>query len=742
MAKTSLLRLKNVSKFYYNKGTVASGFTKVNLELNLGEFVVITGESGSGKSTLLHVLSGLDTYEEGEMYINGEETSHYTEKDFEEYRKTYIGNIFQSFNLVNSYTVYQNIELVLLLNGYKKKEIKTKINELIDKVGLTKYRKTKVSKLSGGQKQRVAIARALAKDTPIIIADEPTGNLDSNSAKSVLKLLAEVSKDKLVVLVTHNYDQVEEYATRKLEMHDGKIREDSILKEVKTLKPSEYKFKDLTLINKVRLGFRNTFNIFSKFILTFFVFIFVITSFLSEYAGFKTIEMSDELTGTNAFFTNFDPNRIVVQKSDKTAFTSEDYSKLKSLDHVSYINKDDVFIDNQFNINDKDYNFSFFGRVDDINRASKVTKGRMPEKDNEIVVAVMEGDYYGTQDIYDIPLEIYNNYSYSKISFDNPLVIVGVIEIPFEDYKENIFYLSSNAIANLRLYTTVGYSKTSYVLNNKVYKVDDYDYNIIPTSYLSSGEAIVSNDMNMFCSYSWCKNKPITINTETIYFKDSIDLTIVNMYTKNNYKNLTGRDDFEYIPFNTIFISNEDFNKLYNKESYQSSIYVDDELNIDKVNKAILDLGYNTLPLKDNLDNPLDTLMGIFKILRVIVFVGEFVFLFFIAYVVIKLIQKSKNVYYATVRILGGSKKIVNDLIRAELLSCFHIAFIIVVLGIIAFNHSGLDIPSITQIVKYMNILDFVFIYVILLAMSLLISERYSRKLFKSSAMKSYREAV
>jgi len=169
-----MLKLKNVSKFYYSKGVIATGFTKANLELNLGEFVAITGESGSGKSTLLNVISGLDSYEEGEMYINGKETSHYSENDFENFRRKYISNIFQSFNLVNSYTVYQNIELVLLLNGYKKTQVKNKINELIKKVDLYKYRNTKVSKLSGGQKQRVAIARALAKETPIIIADEPT----------------------------------------------------------------------------------------------------------------------------------------------------------------------------------------------------------------------------------------------------------------------------------------------------------------------------------------------------------------------------------------------------------------------------------------------------------------------------------------------------------------------------------------------------------------------------------------
>ena len=139
-----MLKLKKVSKFYYSKGMVATGFTKVSTELKIGEFVAITGESGSGKSTLLNVISGLDSYEEGEMYINGEETSHYSEKDYEIYRKKYVGNIFQSFNLITSYTVYQNIELVLLINGYKKKDIKYKVIELINKVGLSKYKNTKV----------------------------------------------------------------------------------------------------------------------------------------------------------------------------------------------------------------------------------------------------------------------------------------------------------------------------------------------------------------------------------------------------------------------------------------------------------------------------------------------------------------------------------------------------------------------------------------------------------------------
>ena len=132
-----------------------TGITKVNLELKLGEFVVITGESGSGKTTLLNVISGLDNYQEGEMYINDKKTCYYSKKDFEEYRKKYVANVFQNFNLVNSYTVYQNVELPLLLSGYKKEEIREKILDMIDKVGLTKFKNTKISKLSGGQRQKV-----------------------------------------------------------------------------------------------------------------------------------------------------------------------------------------------------------------------------------------------------------------------------------------------------------------------------------------------------------------------------------------------------------------------------------------------------------------------------------------------------------------------------------------------------------------------------------------------------------
>lgn len=221
----SLLTLKDIGKIYVSDGNVAVGIRGVNLSFDRGEFVAITGQSGSGKSTLLNVISGMDTYEEGELYIEGETTSHYLQPEWEEYRKKYISFIFQDYNIIESFTVLQNVELALM-HIESKKERRRRALELIDRVGLTPHIKHKGSKLSGGQKQRTVIARALAKDSPIILADEPTGNLDSASSVEIIKLLEEVSRDKLLIVVTHNFDQVESCSTRHIRVFDGAIESD------------------------------------------------------------------------------------------------------------------------------------------------------------------------------------------------------------------------------------------------------------------------------------------------------------------------------------------------------------------------------------------------------------------------------------------------------------------------------------------------------------------------------------
>lgn len=226
-----LLRLKNIGKIYDSNDILTIGIRKINLDFDYNEFVTIEGESGSGKSTLLNVIGANDSYEEGELYINGEETSHYGAWEWEKYREKYIATVFQDFNIIENLTVLENVELALLRFDDKKVRLK-KARELIEKVGLIKQINQRGSKLSGGEKQRTVIARALAKDAPIILADEPTGNLDVKSSREIAKILKDVSKDKLVIVVTHNPEFFVEYATRRITIFDGSVKEDKVIEKI------------------------------------------------------------------------------------------------------------------------------------------------------------------------------------------------------------------------------------------------------------------------------------------------------------------------------------------------------------------------------------------------------------------------------------------------------------------------------------------------------------------------------
>lgn len=225
-----LLKLENIGKIYDSNDILTVGIRGIDLAFDYNEFVTIEGESGSGKSTLLNVIGANDTYEEGELYFNGEPTSHYSEADWEKYREKNIATIFQDFNIIENLTVLENVELALLRLD-DKKERRRRAKELIARVGLTEQMNRRGSKLSGGEKQRTVIARALAKDAPIILADEPTGNLDVKASKEVAALLKEVSRDKLVIVVTHNPEFFKQYATRRVRVYDGKISEDRVIEK-------------------------------------------------------------------------------------------------------------------------------------------------------------------------------------------------------------------------------------------------------------------------------------------------------------------------------------------------------------------------------------------------------------------------------------------------------------------------------------------------------------------------------
>ena len=657
-----MLKLENVSKIYYTNGIVATGISKVNLELNIGEFVVITGESGSGKSTLLNVISGIDSYEEGEMYINGKETSHYTEKDFEEYRKKYIANIFQSFNLINSYTVYQNVELVLLLNGYKRKQIKKKVLDIIDKVGLTKFKNTKVSKLSGGQKQRVAIARAIVKDTPIIVADEPTGNLDTKSAYEIIELLKNVAKDKLVVIVTHNIEQVEKYATRIIKMHDGRMIQNTEIKNInEDSKITQASGKNITIPNQYRLGIRNTFNIFSKFILLFIVFTFMSVAFLAEYSAFKLVEHStEESSGYSANLRDISKERILINKQNREPFTEDDYSKIKQLSNIDYIVEDDISLDTEFILRNDTLNT--YGYIKDINNfKGNLDIGRMPENDDEIILKANKDDYTITQMLDEtLNSEFSLQKSYREGDTIRTVKIVGIQYNENNTIYDRTFYVSNEVKKVVRSYVHNQYSDMKTLLNDKYVQ-----YNIETSENVEPGTAIVNDDLKYQFKNNKIINQNINISVSNIYYEDNIDLTITKTFTKSNLKKLTGYTDYSYYQ-NAIIINPDDYNSLYDKPSYQSSVYVKDASIIDQTMSELENLGLKPKKATD-FKVEYENESQIVKIFKVVVTIFVIIVVFFISYLIISIILKSRNIYYTTLRMLGATSKSTRKILNIEL---------------------------------------------------------------------------
>lgn len=222
-----MLQLRNIRKTYTTGDFTQVALNGVSLDLRDNEFVAILGPSGSGKTTLLNIVGGLDRYEDGDLIINGVSTKEYRDRDWDAYRNHTIGFVFQSYNLIPHQTVLANVELALTISGVSRRERRKRAREALEQVGLAEHIHKRPNQLSGGQMQRVAIARALVNDPHIVLADEPTGALDSETSVQIMELLKEVARDRLVVMVTHNPDLAEQYATRIVRLKDGSVIDDT-----------------------------------------------------------------------------------------------------------------------------------------------------------------------------------------------------------------------------------------------------------------------------------------------------------------------------------------------------------------------------------------------------------------------------------------------------------------------------------------------------------------------------------
>lgn len=299
-----MLEIKNINKSYRVGDFEQKVLKDVSIKFRKSEFVAILGHSGSGKTTLLNLIGGLDRYDSGDIVINGKSTKNFKDKEWDAYRNNSIGFIFQSYNLIGHISILDNVEMGMTLSGISKKTRRKKAIEALNRVGLGSHIHKKPNQLSGGQMQRVAIARALANDPDIILADEPTGALDSSTSKSIMDLIKEISKDKLVIMVTHNEDIANEYASRIIRLSDGEILEDS--NPVKNIKDnSDYHLKKtaMSFITALNLSLRNIITKKGRTLLTAFassIGIIGIALILSLSNGFdKQIEKFENDTLTN-----------------------------------------------------------------------------------------------------------------------------------------------------------------------------------------------------------------------------------------------------------------------------------------------------------------------------------------------------------------------------------------------------------------------------------------------------------
>ena len=451
---TPLIQLNKVSKIY-NQGALTVGLHKISLTFNKGEFVAITGSSGSGKSTLLNVLSCLDTFDEGDYNFKGENINYFTEADRAVFRNENVAFIFQDYYLIDSYTVYQNIELAVLNVIEDEQERKKRVERLIEQVGLKGFEKSRASKLSGGQKQRVSIARALAKDAPILFADEPTGNLDESTTKEILELLYEVAKGKLVFVVTHSFEELEPFATRKIRLADGEVAEDEALMQVSEVEADKERktvSKKRKILDLFRIGLYNIRStpkksIFTLSSLSFLSLVFIWIFLLIILESTPSLNKQTSILDATNYYKydvevakySFDHNGLTIDEiEERYAFNEIDVAKIYEVEGVGHVFPYNTILNQYMTFELDDYTFGGYLR-----NASSVDvilyKGRMPEKDNEIVITIPKSRKITSKNwigktINELDFTVTGFFGLSQEPLEYELTICGVIVEEKDDF--------------------------------------------------------------------------------------------------------------------------------------------------------------------------------------------------------------------------------------------------------------------------------------------------------------------
>ena len=697
-----MIELKNVSKFYNDSNIVTVGLRNVSLKLNKGEFVAITGDSGSGKSTLLNVISSIDTYDEGEILYYGNETFYFNQNDSDIFRKNNVSFIFQKYNIVDSYTVLQNVMLPLLIKGKTEDEAKVEALEIIKRVGLEHRVDNKGTKLSGGEKQRCVIARALATDAPILACDEPTGNLDKKTSEEIIKLIKEVSKDKLVLIVTHDYDSIKDICTRKIKLSDGEIVEDITFKE-----GIEEEQKDLVLVdskpkNKTlfKLAFLNVLStpkktIFSSLVFTFVSLVLMLLSlFMVQLSYDENYSYSDE-------YNIVSEDRMIIY-DDK--HESLDMSKIEPI----------------------------------IEKYEYYTNAFYEEKINHFRI-----DCEGGSGVTDASLT-FNNIDY-ELLFGTNKINEGefVLVIPKRDF-----------------YTQIHEMHIGYEINITVSA--DYDYLVPIGKLVGIG---VSDQVNNHClvggKYDSNLVNMIINNDVSFEFASSkSDRTIVTkVYDKEAEKTYFAiptalKDDIEFnFNIDNLYNVTYDIEVIFTDEVYKPTLIINQDYlkgkitpnlggvreisiytnNIKQLTKQINKLGYD-VSIPSKVENQAGASLIVLYMAMGLVVVA-LIIMFYISFAISQRIYLTKTKDYSIFRTLGLVSKDLKKVLSIEVVA---ITMLSTIIGAILSNL--IIIISQTDLYKYTSFGLIVFYVLAMLVFGVLTANRLNSKIFKHSVYQAIKE--
>lgn len=447
-----MLKLEKITKIYEMQEYKQIALEEVSLNFRENEFVSILGPSGSGKTTLLNIIGGLDKYTTGDLVINGKSTKKYKDRDWDTYRNHSVGFVFQSYNLIPHQTILSNVELALTLSGVSKTERRKRAKEALNKVGLGKHTKKKPNQLSGGQMQRVAIARALVNNPNILLADEPTGALDSETSTQIMELLKEVAKDRLVIMVTHNGELAKEYSTRIIELKDGHILGDTDpYEEVKEETKSNEKSQktNMSFLTALSLSLNNLMTKKGRTILTAFagsIGIIGIALILSISNGVQNyINRIQEETLTSY------PISIEAETIDLTAMMTERMEEDKEKEDKNNENKDKIYSN------------------DTIADTLSIMSSKVKSNNLELFKQYIENDENGIKDYttaigyqYDLNLQLYKTDTTNGIVQVNPNTILETL---------GMGYMNNNSTYNIMSSDVWNEMLDSQELNEKMYEV-------------------------------------------------------------------------------------------------------------------------------------------------------------------------------------------------------------------------------------------------------------------------------